>query len=287
MLRIDSHQHFWSIARGDYGWLTPDLPPVYRDFLPRDLRPLLRDASMDATVLVQAAPSIAETDFLLSIADETDFVAKVVGWIDMEDRSHLSHLHRFAKHPKFAGRRPMVQDQADPDWILRPALAWAFDAMTDLGLTFDALGFPVHGQRFLRVFEKHPDLKAVVDHGLKPDIRGGAFSVWADEVRRIAQNTNATCKLSGLVTEAGRDCTPATLRPYIACILDAFGADRTMWGSDWPVLNLASGYAAWHKLAIDMVPDAQDRDKIFGGTATRFYGIFDLSLNPGILSDAF
>lgn len=272
-MRIDSHQHFWSLARDDYGWLTPDLPEIHRDFAPHDLRPLMAETGMDLTVAVQAAPTVEETEYLLGIADATDFVAKVVGWVDIEDVSHRRHLERFARHRKFAGFRPMVQDVPDPDWILRPSLAWALDACRDLGLTFDALGFPVHGPRFLRLFARYPDLRVVIDHGLKPAIRDGEFTNWAETIRRIAAETGAFCKLSGLVTEAGPQWSPADLRPYVDCMIEAFGSGRVMWGSDWPVVDLASGYVDWHRTAETLVSDPEARSRIFGLNAARFYGI--------------
>lgn len=272
-MRIDSHQHFWSLARADYGWLTDRLAPIYRDFTPNDLASHLRQTGIDRTVIVQAAPTINESEYMLGLADATDFVGKVVGWIDCEDRDHVHHLERFAKHKKFAGIRPMVQDIPDPEWMHRPDVAWVFDAIRDLGLTFDALGFPLHGAPFLRLFEKYPDMQVVVDHCLKPQIRDKGFDDWAAAVSRIADETGAYCKLSGLVTECAENWTPDDIRPYANHIISVFGPDRVMWGSDWPVVNLASSYQAWHEIAQSFVPDLADLDKIFGSTAARFYKI--------------
>ena len=272
-MRIDAHQHFWAVSRGDYNWLNESLAPVYRDFTPADLMPLLANAGVDKTVIVQAAPTINETEYLLGIADATAFVGKVVGWINFEADDHRHHLERFAAHKKFAGVRPMVQDIPDPEWMHRADVAWAFDAIRDLDLTVDALGYPIHAAPFLRLCEKYPDMRVVIDHCLKPQIRDNAFDDWAEGIARIADETGAYCKLSGLVTESSTDWTAEDLRPYAAHVIESFGPDRVMWGSDWPVVNLVSDYESWHAIAIDFVPDPADREKVFGETAARFYRI--------------
>lgn len=248
----------------------PALAPLRCDFLPNDYLSFRHRHGIDRTILVQAAPSIAETEFLLGLAEATPWIAKVVGWIDFEDSGHRRDLMRFAKHAKFAGLRPMIQDIPDPDWMLRPALAWAYDALAEMGLSFDALGYPWHAANFRRLSDRHPDLRIVLDHGLKPEIRDGAFDAWAESITVLAGDTPAFCKLSGLATEAGPDWNAATLRPYVEHIIACFGPARVMWGSDWPVVNLAGGFDPWHAAAREIVPhDMQDR--IFGGTAAEFY----------------
>ena len=266
---IDAHQHFWSPARGDYFWMDSDgARPIRRDFLPRDFEPMRRKHGIDATVLVQAAPSIEETEYMLGLADATPWIAKVVGWIDFEDRSHLKHLQRFAKHAKFAGVRPMIQDIADPLWMHRDDVQWAYEAIIDHDLTFDALGYPIHLDEFLKLFRRYPKLRAVVDHCMKPVIRENAFDDWAGKIERIARETQACCKLSGLATEAKAGWTADTLRPYGAHVIACFGPDRVMWGSDWPVLTLNGDYDAWVAAARDI---AGSSDRIFDATARAFY----------------
>ncbi len=271
---VDAHHHVWTLARGDYTWMTPALGAMHRDFGPDDLAPLLREAGVGATVLVQAAATNAETRFMLGIADATPFVAGVVGWIDFEDPGQLATLQAFARHPKFRGVRPLIQDIADVDWMLKPDLDWAFRALIALDLTFDLLGFPRHLANALTLLKRYPDLRVVVDHAMKPDIAGGAFEDWAKGISALAAETSARVKLSGLVTEAGPDWTPARLRPYVAHVLAVFGPDRVMWGSDWPVLNLASDYARWlataRALIVDCAGDAAV-EQVFGETARRFY----------------
>lgn len=274
-MKIDSHQHFWTRARGDYTWLKPDHGVIYRDFGPADLEAYLVEAGIDGTVLVQAAATTAETDFMLSIAETSDRVKGVVGWIDFEAPSDLATLKRFAKHPKFRGVRPMIQDIADVDWALRPDLDWAYRAIIDLDLTFDFLGFPRHLDRALTLLKRYPDMRVVIDHSMKPEIAAGRFEPWATGMRRLAEETSASCKLSGLVTEAGPDWTIDRLRPFVAHVLDIFGPDRVMWGSDWPVLDLAGTYPGWYdtaqKLVAETCSDPKAAAKIFGETARTFY----------------
>jgi L-fuconolactonase len=274
-LRIDAHQHCWRLARGDYAWLTLDLGPLYRDFQPADLAPLLRAAGIERTVLVQAAPTDAETDYLLELADTQRFVGAVVGCVDMTRPDVRERLIELARHPRFRGVRPMLQDLPDPRWVLEPTLTPAFEALIELDLTFDALVRPVHLAPLRELMDRHPALRVVIDHGAKPDIASGGFDAWADAMAAIAAETPAYCKLSGLVTEAAPGWTAADIKPYARHILTAFGPARTLWGSDWPVLNLAGDYAGWSALTdallADMDTDA--RAAVRGGTAACFYGI--------------
>lgn len=273
-MNIDAHQHFWRLARGDYHWMgtSNDLAPIRRDFIPADYHALRNEHDIAATVLVQAAASIEETEYMLGLADGTDWIAKVVGWIDFENGAHRRHLERLARHPKFAGVRPMIQDIPDPEWMHRPEVQWAYSAIVDLDLTFDALGHPRHLPAFLRLFDRYPTMRIVIDHGMKPAIRDRAFDGWAAKMGEIAQSTTAFCKLSGLVTEAEAHWPEAALKPYVDHVLDVFGTTRLMWGSDWPVVNLAGGFARWHAAAHALVPEAARAD-VFGATAARFYRI--------------
>lgn len=274
-MRIDAHHHLWTLARGDYGWMSPALGPIYRDFTSEDLAPLLADAGIDRTVLVQAADTVAETEFMLSLADETPFIAGVVGWVDMEAPNAVATLERLARNPHFKGIRPMIQEIANDDWILRPELDRVFDALAAMELRFDALVLPRHLPRLLRRLDQHPDLKCVIDHGAKPALATGDLHDWRQDMTRLARGTAACCKLSGLVTEAGPNWTPALLQPARDLILEEFGANRTMFGSDWPVLNLASDYQTWVGTVESLVSDLSDpeREAVWGRTAAKFYGI--------------
>ncbi|WP_371155009.1 amidohydrolase [Jannaschia sp. 2305UL9-9] len=268
---VDAHQHFWQIARGDYGWLGPDLKPLYRDFMPDDLAPHLATCGIDATILVQAAPTVAETDFVLKIADATPFVRGVVGWVDFTSADVMDDIERLSQHPKLVGLRPMIQDIADDDWMLQPDLTAVFEAMIDADLTFDALVLPRHLGRLHDLLGRHPNLRTVVDHAAKPDIAHAAFDGWARDIARIAQDTDAYCKLSGLLTEAGDSCAAGDLAPYVTHLTRNFGARRLIWGSDWPVLTLAADYETWSDMARAFFPDAGERDAVFGGNAQTFY----------------
>ena len=272
-MKIDAHHHFWSPARGDYGWMSgAGLEPLRKPFLPPDLAPHLKAFGIERTVLVQAAPTLNETEYMLGVADATDFVAKVVGWVDFENRDDLKHLQRLANHPKFSGVRPMIQDLADLEWMHRKDVAWAFAAIIDLDLTFDALGFPIHIAPFQRLFDRYPTLRAVIDHGMKPRIRDGEFADWASGMQRLAETTLAYCKLSGLVTEAKAGWTTEILAHYAHHIIKSFGAARVMWGSDWPVLEMNSSYPLWHNTA-QLCVEPNEREQVFGATAAQFYRI--------------
>jgi L-fuconolactonase len=274
-MRIDAHHHFWRIERGDYGWLSPASRPIYRDFLPRDLAPTLRQHGIGQTILVQAAPSEDETHFLLDIAARTPFVAGVVGWVDFEADDVTQRIASLASSPWLKGLRPMIQDIADPRWMLNRGLTSGFNAMADHGLTFDALVKPEHLLPLCEFLTHYPSLRVVVDHGAKPNIKGGAFREWADAMRSIAAGSGAFCKLSGLATEASPGWSDAVLAPYMDLLLDAFGAERLMWGSDWPVLMINGDYDRWVGCVENWsaaLPNA-DRAAIWGETAARFYGL--------------
>jgi L-fuconolactonase len=276
-MQIDAHQHFWRLDRGDYGWLTPAFAPLYRDYLPQHLDPELLMEEVDATILIQAAPTESETRFLLEIARATPFVAGVVGWIDMTARNVTDRLAALTEMGDglLLGVRPMIQDIADPNWVASAALDPAFEAIEQLGLCFDALVRTVHLQPLLRRLERNPDLRVVIDHAAKPNIAAGERSQWRERMAAIASGTPAMCKLSGLVTEAGSNWQLEQLEPYTDHLLAAFGADRVMWGSDWPVVNLTADYCTWRDAAQRLVEGASagERALIFGEAAAAFYGI--------------
>ncbi|MBL4786333.1 MAG: amidohydrolase family protein [Cohaesibacteraceae bacterium] len=271
-MKIDAHQHFWKLARGDYEWLTSELAPIYRDFGPADLLPLLKAAGIDGTILVQATDTEEETEYLLSFADKYDWIFGVVGWVDMEASKAPDSIAQFASNPKFCGIRPMIQGLKDDAWMLRPALKSSVSALIEYGLCFDALVLPRHLPHLLRFVETYPDLPVVIDHGAKPEIKTGSFQPWANQIKTIADNSNAFCKLSGLVTEADSNWTASDIKPFARHILECFGPERVMFGSDWPVLNVASDYATWAELAKELCHGNSNHMKaVFGESASRFY----------------
>ncbi len=276
-MRIDAHQHFWALTRGDYGWLTPDLGTIYRDFTPDDLSPLLAAAEIDGTVLVQAAPTVAETKFILSLADQNAFIKGVVGWVDFEAADAPTQIAALAAHPALVGLRPMIQNIANPLWMLSDALTPAFNAVQRHDLTFDALTLPHHLGPLRQLLERRPDMRVIIDHGSKPLIKDAILGDWSDNMAAIARDTSAWCKLSGLVTEAAADWTIEHLRPYVDHLLNTFGPSRLIWGSDWPVCTLASSYERWldtTNLLLSQLSIAE-RQAIMGGNAARAYNLRD------------
>jgi len=274
---IDAHQHFWRLARGDYGWLTPDQTPIYRDYGPADLAPLLTEAGIARTILVQAAPTEAETDYLIDLAAATPFVAGVVGWVDLEAPDAAARVRDAARRPKLVGLRPMIHDIEDDEWMLRPSLAPALAAMAEAGLVFDALVRPRHLPALADLVARHPSLRVVIDHAAKPDIAGWRpgdtrFQDWARCMEGLAVR-GVACKLSGLVTEARPDWRAADLRPYVDVVLRAFGENGVVWGSDWPVVGRGGGYRRWRQATeelLDGLPETW-REAVLGGNAARVY----------------
>jgi len=273
---VDAHLHVWSLARGDYGWLTPALEPIYRDFSLADYKPLREGAGITTTVLVQAAPTLAETQYLLKVAKESAGVVKgVVGWVDLAAADAIPTLTRLARNPLLKAIRPMLQDLPDPAWILRADVGKALAALPRLGLRFDALVKPEHLVALLPMLDRHPDLAVVIDHAAKPDIANRMWDPWARSMRAAAAHPRVRCKLSGLPTEAGPNWTIDTLRPYFDFLLECFGAQRLMWGSDWPVVNLGGSYQRWFAATVALMAGLtpQERAAIMGGTARKFYGL--------------
>ena len=272
-MKIDAHQHFWRLDRGDYGWLTPQSGAIYRDFGPDDLEPLLKAAGIEGTILVQAAPTCAETEYLLGLVAQFSFIKGVVGWTDFEHDDAPQTIARLAAAPALVGLRPMIQDIPDPDWMLRPNLAPAFQAMIAADLTFDALTLPRHLRALKQLLQRYPDLRCVIDHGAKPRIATRTDDSWFDDMAQLADSTTAYCKLSGLVTEAGPNWTVEDLRPYVEHLLATFGAKRLVWGSDWPVCTLAAPYQRWHAATQTLLAgiSASERDAVFGLNAEVVY----------------
>lgn len=275
MIRIDAHHHIWRLSRGDYDWLTPELAPLYRDFSTSDLAPLLERHAITGTVLVQAAETLEETQFLLRTALETPWIAGVVGWCDLATSDAAEFVKVLSVNQRLKGLRPMLQDMEDDDFIVSAAVAPGLAAMVENDLRLDALIRPRHLTKLLTLRERFPDLAIVIDHGAKPDIAGGDLAGWARDLRAVAADGVTCCKLSGLVTEAGDSWETAQLSPVAETILDAFGPARVMWGSDWPVVTLAASYDDWVAASEHLLSslDDADRARIWGATAVEFYGL--------------
>jgi L-fuconolactonase len=273
---VDAHQHIWRLERGDYGWLTPALAPIHRDFTLDDLRPLAAAAGIETTVLVQAAPTLAETRFLLAAAKASrGLVGGVVGWVDLANAQATGTLEALAGNPLLKGIRPMLHDLPEADWILRADVQPALAALSRLGLRFDALVRPRELAALRRMLDLHPALAIIVDHGAKPPIAARGWQPWADDLAAIARHPGVHCKLSGLVTEAGPHWATGDLRRYVDHLLATFGPGRLVWGSDWPVVDLAGGYAQWVAATGSLLAglSAPEQAAIRGANARRFYGL--------------
>lgn len=288
MEKIDSHCHFWSLDRGDYGWLTPDnsaLAPIYRDFGPDDMKPLATTAGISRYVAVQAAPTEDETVFLLNQAVTTPEIAGVVGWVDLTAEDAPERIGKLAGDPRFKGVRPMLQDIEDDEWILNAPTRAAIDAVINTGLRFDALVLPRHLGVLQRFIEANPRLPVIIDHAAKPALAAPAddprHAMWETGMTRLASIPHVHCKLSGLLTEmrpdqyASVEKAVSILQPYVDRLLEWFGPDRLVWGSDWPVLTLAGPHGFWIEVSQSLLTNlsAAGRDAIYGGNAGRFYDL--------------
>ena len=272
---LDCHHHLWKVDRGDYHWMTPAVRILARDYLVEDLRPLLRKAGVDRTILVQAAQTEAETDWLLTLAAETDFIVGVTGWLDMDDPLFPARLAEYRKRPKFVAVRPMIQDIRQDDWLLQPVVLANLKHIAEIGFPFEFLTFPRHLPYVLTALERTPGLHAVIDHLSKPPIASGVLEPWRTLMKRVAEFPTVYCKLSGMVTEADHAAwTPQSLKPCVDHVVSVFGVDRIMFGSDWPVCQLAAAYGeVMNALRINLEPhlNAADLDKVFRANGERFY----------------
>jgi L-fucono-1,5-lactonase len=274
---VDSHQHFWDLERFDYPWMTDDLRAIRRNFGPDDLEPLLAQHGVDRSVVVQATSSVDETRYLLEIASRTDFVSGVVGWVDITDPdvgAVVADLRDGEGGHFLVGVRHQVHDEADPDWLLRDEVQRGLGELAAAGLAYDLLVRTRELPAALRTAREMPGLRLVVDHIAKPRIREGELEEWARAMAPFAGLGNVYCKLSGMVTEADwTSWKPAELVPYVERVLDWFGEDRLMFGSDWPVCLLAASYGEVMDALAGALSSLGDsaRAKIYGGNAAAFY----------------
>lgn len=282
---IDGHFHIWSLARGDYGWLTPALAALYRDYGLADWHDELAPLGVSAGILVQAAPTEAETTFLLEHASaHPGQVAGVVGWTDFERDDAAARIAAMAVHRRLVGLRPMLQDLPDPGWIGHAFAHRSLAAMAESQLTFDALVRPVHLPWILEVVERHPSLTVVIDHAAKPDIAsGGAREAWGEGLAALAAYPSVYCKLSGLWTEAAPGAPIETVEPWARRVLELFGAERTIWGSDFPVVRCAGVGRAWLAYALGLAASSCGADalpRVFGANARRAYRLEQRTEDP-------
>jgi len=276
---IDSHQHFWhlnnSVDGFDYQWLSePQHAPICRSFLPDDLRPHLEATGVSRTILVQTQHHLAENRWALELAADNSFIAGVVGWVDLASEQCEEQLSEFIDNPGFVGIRHITQDEPDDDFIVRPEILRGLKVLQKHSVPFDLLFYTQHLRHAVRLARELPDLPMVIDHLSKPHIREGLTGEWREDLCRAAAAPNLFCKLSGMITEADwQNWSPADLKPYVDTALEAFGAERCMFGSDWPVCELAGSYEQVHATLADTLGPLSDSEngEIFGGTARRFY----------------
>lgn len=272
---VDAHHHLWDPVLADYPWMTDEVAAIRRSFGPDDLEPLLREHGIDGTVLVQARASLDETRWLLELADTVPFVRGVVGWIDLTDPDAARVLDEL-RGRRLVGIRHQVQDEPDPEWLLRPDVQRGIAAVGEAGLTYDFLVRARELPAALETVRAHPGVRFVVDHLAKPPVRDGSTGVWAEALGAIARLPNVSCKLSGLVTEADwSGWRREELLPYLQRALDWFGPERSLFGSDWPLCLLAADYAGVLDLlraALDGL-DESERAAVLGGTAVRVYNL--------------
>ena len=273
---IDSHQHFWDPSRGDYHWMPKDNPILNRKYEVKDLSEASGSIDLHKTILVQPAANKAETEYMLHIAESSDLVCGVVGWVNFEDKNQLNQLRIFSKHPKFIGVRPMIQDIPDENWVLNKNFDIFFKSIIDLDLSFDALGFPIHLENFYIIASKYPKLRFVIDHLMKPKIYNNKqeeFIHWKKGMSKLSRLDNVYCKFSGMVTEACENWDEQDLKPYSDEILNLFTDKKIMWGSDWPVCNLRTNYLGWYNAAINLTNELSlaEKQNIFYNNSINFY----------------
>ena len=277
-MRIDAHQHFWRYSAEQYPWIGPGMERLARDFLPADLAPLLEAGGIAGTVAVQARQSLEETRWLLELADGHGFIRGVVGWVDLRSTHVADQLARFAGHPRFVGVRHVVQDEADPRFLLGEAFLHGLARVAEAGLVYDLLVLAPQLPAAAEMAALRPGQPFVLDHLAKPPIAAARLDPWRDDIRALARHPHVSCKLSGMVTEARlRQWRREDFLPYMETALEAFSPERLMFGSDWPVCTLSGEYAEVAGIVDDFLGRLApaERAAIEGGTAARVYGLSD------------
>ena len=274
MARIDAHQHFWHFDPVRDSWITADMAAIQRDFLPPDLQPLLQQHGLDGCVAVQASQSEAETDWLLELAAAHDVIKGVVGWVDLQADTIWERLAHYSQFQLLKGFRHVLQGEADRALMLQPAFRRGLEALYTHGFTYDLLVLPdqlCYAAELAGLFSMQP---FVLDHLAKPFIKAGELAPWRRDLQQLAAHENVLCKVSGLVTEADwQHWQTADFRPYLDAAWEAFGPNRLMFGSDWPVCQVAGGYGRAYALVADYVVtlSASEQARFWGGTAASFY----------------
>jgi len=275
-MRIDAHQHFWRYNPARDSWITDEMSVLKRDFLPEDLAPELSANEIDASIAVQADQSESETMFLLGLANATSRIAGVVGWVDLRSPGLAERLEYFSHFPKLHGFRHVAQLEPDAHFLARDEFINGVAQLHRFGFIYDILIYARQLAAAIELVSRVPEQRFVIDHLAKPEIKAKETDPWADQMRELAQNKNVYCKVSGLVTEAHlRNWKAQDFKLYLDVVFEAFGPERLLFGSDWPVCLLAASYQQTVRLIADYVQNfsKRDQDKIFGANAIRLYGL--------------
>jgi len=272
-MRIDSHQHFWKYSEAEYPWIGQGTP-LQRDWLSADWQREAAKVHVSGSVAVQARQTLEESRWLLKLADQSPFIKGVVGWVDLQSEKVGDDLAALSSHKKFVAVRHVVQSEPDSQFMLKPEFLRGIGKLAQFNLAYDLLLFPKQLPAGIKVVEQFPDQRFVLDHIAKPLIRAGMLLPWRDDIKELAAHKNVFCKISGIVTEAKHQgWHKEDFRPYLDIVLQAFGEDRVMFGSDWPVCLLAGSYEQVHDLVADYFSQfsTEAQQKFFGGNAARFY----------------
>lgn len=274
MIRIDTHQHFWRYRPDHYGWIDESMAALRRDFGPADLEPALKASGVVGTIAVEARGDLEETDQLLAIAERTPFVRGVVGWLPLTEPNVGELIERYASRPQLRGLRHWLGSASDRSYMFGAALQQGLARLAPTGLSFDLMLWPPQLGSVASLVDRHPRQIFILDHFAKPYIRAGQIEPWRTELRELARRPHVYCKLSGLTTEADWHAWQARdLEPYLDAALEAFSAQRLLFGSDWPVCTLATGYERWVETVGSWANrlSAGERERILGGTALEVY----------------
>jgi L-fuconolactonase len=275
-VKIDTHQHYWKYSKQEYPWIGPGMEPLAQDRLPADLKPLIEEMGIGGTVAVQARQELEETDALLKMADENDFIRGVVGWVDLRSPQVEEQLDKYQEHPKMVGVRHVVQDEPDERFVLGEEFLRGIGKLKQYNLVYDILIFPNQLPANIEMVEKFPDQVFILDHIAKPYIKDKRISPWDSDIKKLAAHENVSCKISGMVTEADwKNWKSEDFKPYMEVVLEAFGPERLTIGSDWPVCTAAGDYKSVVSIADDFIGQlSEDEQKaVWEENPVRIYGL--------------
>lgn len=275
MTIIDTHQHFWKYDPVNYSWINDEMQVIRKDFLPGDLAVIVNEEKLHGTIAVQADQTESETDWLLQLAAKNDFIKGVVGWVDLRSSNIEERLQHYQQFSKLKGFRHVLQGE-DPSFMLQESFLNGISKLNEYGFAYDILIFPQHLEAALQLVKQFPEQRFVIDHVAKPTIKDGKIDEWKKGMQQLAQHSNVYCKISGMVTEADwKNWTAEQLKPYIDVVVESFGIDRIMYGSDWPVCLVASSYKRWLQTVKEYFSaySVEDQEKIFSDNAIQFYNL--------------